>query len=74
MTIYKVIRRHSYGAKPYEIMDTEQGLFKTEQGAEGYVKRILYKATKQEDTFWDVWTSEAVPSIEYHIIPTVLLD
>lgn len=74
MTIYKVIRRYIYGTEPYEVRDTEEGLFKTEQGAERYVKRILYKATKVEDVFFDKWVSEAVKNTEYHIIPVVVLD
>lgn len=75
MIIYKVIRRYTYGSKPHEVQDLEQGLFIDKPLAEDYIKRVLYKAhLVEEDFFEDVWKS-AVPEIDrltYYIVPEVV--
>lgn len=75
MIVYKVIRRYTYGSKPHQVQDLEQGLFIDKPLAEDYIKRVLYKAhLVEEDFFEDVWKS-AVPEIDrltYYIVPEVV--
>ena len=75
MTVYKVVRRYTYGNEPHQVQDLEQGLFISKPLAEDFVKRMLYMARPVADDFFeDVWQS-AVPEIDrvtYYIIPTIV--
>lgn len=77
MTVYKVIRRYTYGSKPHQVQDLEQGLFINKPLAEDYIKRMLYRARPVADDFFeDVWQSamSQLDRLTYYIIPVVVCE
>lgn len=75
MTVFKVTYRIKMSDKPWDVKDSDKGLYLTKELAEDFVNRLIGpNPVKQDIWFMDVWTNPKRPKVECIVTEEVIHD